>query len=125
MAARKGRRPGAAAKAGWFCDFDDQKYDIRLSRIEHKLDRLLSLFTLERSAIMALQDSITAMQAAVTAQSDVVDSAKTLLEHLVAMINDLKSQVTDPAALAALDAMTTAIQANSSKLADAVAANTE
>ena len=103
----------------------------QLNRIERKVDRILALdrrtsAAVEREGvqIMALQDTINQLTADVTAQRTVVDGAITLLNGLTTMIADLKGQVTDPAAIAALDSLDAAIKSSSTDLANAVAANT-
>ena len=92
----------------------------RLHRLEMKLD----LYQQKDESIMtAEQDAIDRASAAIQAQGTVIDSNKVLLDQLVQMIKDLKN--VPPADMsAAIDNLTSTIQANSDRLATDVATGT-
>ncbi len=94
---------------------------LRLSRIETKLYELDAHQVIIGALEMA---DLSRLSADVAAETTIVDSVKTLLDALSAAIADLKLHVEDPAAQAAIDALATQVEANSSALSAAVAANT-
>lgn len=70
---------------------------------------------------MALQDDVNDLIEAVEERKTVGDSVMKLLDE---MSNLLKTQVTDPAAQAALQSAITALKAKNKEVADAIVANT-
>jgi hypothetical protein len=81
------------------------------------VNALVKLYS-QGDKIMAMLDALTA---AVAAESQVVDSAVVLLQGLKAQLDAAIASGTDPVAI---QAISDAIGAQTTKLADAVAANT-
>jgi len=78
--------------------------------------------TMEKK-LMSISDDIAALQTAVTSENTVIGSAETLLAGLNQQLMDLAAQV-DPTTAAKIQSLTQAINAKTSELAAAVAANT-
>ena len=97
-------------------------FEMRLYRIENKLDQLLALVqasaTREESQMSAMGDAIAKLQADVAAETTVDQSAITLLNGIPQLIKDAAG---DPSALNDLAA---SIEANTAGLASAVTQNT-
>lgn len=72
----------------------------------------------------ATQAALVRLQDAVAAETTVENSVIALLNGLSAQILDLKNQTSDPAVAAALQAAADLVTANTTKLSDAVTANT-
>jgi small-conductance mechanosensitive channel len=90
----------------------------RLDRIEAILRRFIPM-----EGQMAID--LSKLTADVSAQSDVIKSAQAAIAGLQQAIVDLKSQVSpDPQTQAAIDALATQVEQNSSALASAIPANT-
>lgn len=86
---------------------------------------LLGLILNNQETMMsALDDALTQAEAAAKANSDADDSAEKLLVTISQMIADLKAAGTDPATLARITALSTALNARAAQLGTAVAANT-
>lgn len=81
---------------------------------------------LEREELImsALDDALAQAEAAAKANSDADDSAEQLLISISKMIADLKAAGTDPATLARINALSTALTTRASQLSAAVVANT-
>lgn len=93
----------------------------RLDEIEDKLDLILD----KENTIMSLEtDALDQAEAAATANSAADDSAEKLLITISKMVADLKANATDPATVARITALATAINSRAKQLGDAVAANT-
>jgi hypothetical protein len=71
-----------------------------------------------------IQAKLDALAARVAAENTVIGSAETLLQGLSAQIAALKSTTTDPAVLAAIDNVTSGIDAKTAELAASIRANT-
>jgi hypothetical protein len=71
-----------------------------------------------------LQAKLDALTASVAAENTVIGSAETLLSGLSAEIAALKSTTTEPATLAAIDNITSGIDAKKAELAAAIVAST-
>jgi hypothetical protein len=71
-----------------------------------------------------LQAKIDALTAEVATDTTVEQSAETLLTGLSALIAGLKTGVTDPAQLAAIDALTATLTTNRTGLAASIVSNT-
>jgi hexokinase len=93
----------------------------RLEALANKMDRIL---TKELTTMSALTDALDKAEAAATANSAADDAAEGLLTTLAGLIADLKANVTDPAQIARIDALSTAIADRASKLSAAVVAGT-
>jgi uncharacterized protein YoxC len=113
------------------CDFDDDKYDSWLSRIEHKIDAIVKTLGVivpaiqkEGKQLMSLADDIAKLTADVAAETSTVDSVVALLSGLSDTIKQLQGQITDPTSISALEDLINQIEANQNKLANAVTANT-
>jgi chromosome segregation ATPase len=97
-----------------------------------KLDQILTQIGTLMATVTDVKAKIDALTAKVTAEETVIDSVVTLLNGLTAIIADLKAQLTaagtDPVALQAvsdqLDALGAKIDADKTKLGDAVTADT-
>jgi prophage DNA circulation protein len=100
------------------CQFSDRKYDIWLSRIEHKVDRLLAGLQTVETEMTAIDDAVAALTTQVQANTDAESSAITLIQGLATQIASLAS---DPAAITALAAK---LKTSADSLAAAVMANT-
>lgn len=99
--------------------------DYEVHRLLHVILNKLGLVLDKEDIIMGqLEDQLTQAEAAAKANSDADDSAEQLLIKLSAMIADLKTQTTDPATVARITALSTALNARASQLGTAVAANT-
>jgi hypothetical protein len=72
----------------------------------------------------ALDDALTQAETAAKANSDAEDAVETLLTTLSTQIANLKTTGTDPATIARIQALATALTAKASTLAAAVVANT-
>jgi hypothetical protein len=106
----------------------------QLDRIEAMLDRLLTQEAASMSDLKDVQSKIQKLSDDVAAESTVTDSAVALLTGMNQTLKDVKKQLADaiasndPAAIQAaadaLDAVTSAVDLNSQRLADAVSANT-
>ncbi len=113
----------AKPKMQWWED-----YSVVLTRIEHKLDRVLGILNMvlqKEEMIMAqVDDVLTQAEAAAKANSDAEDAAIGLLQALAKAIADLKAAGTDPATVARIQALSDALTAKATALAAAVVANT-
>ena len=96
------------------------EHKTHLTRIEHKLDRLLALFKQE-TKIMAVD--ISALTAEVANNTAVDGSIVQLVQNLAAQIAAIPPS-TDPQTQAALDALTATLKNNDASIAAAVVANT-
>ena len=96
------------------------EHKTQLTRIEHKLDRLLALFKQE-TKIMAID--ISALTAEVANNTAVDGSIVQLVQNLAAQIAAIPPS-TDPQTQAALDALTATLKNNDASIAAAVVANT-
>lgn len=93
----------------------------RLSVIDHKLDLISS----KEDAIMSLEtDALDQAEAAAAANSAADDAAEALLVKIAALIADLKNNQTDPATVARINALSTALNARAAQLSAAVVAGT-
>lgn len=102
----------------------DEQFDAirhHLQRIEQKLD---AIFNLEETIMSAIDDALTQAEAAAKANSDADDAAEQLLITISKMVADLKAAGTDPATLARITSLSTALSARASKLSAAVVTNT-
>ena len=115
-------KPAIKPAKGFFCDFSDPKYDAWLSRIEHKIDRLLQAETTERTSLMSLQDDVTKLSDDLTTLTTAVNGAIAALQAAAAQITDLKGQVADPAVVAQLEQITSGIEAQTAALSGATPA---
>lgn len=88
------------------------------------IDRLSALLQANLNQGSRIMKTLADLQADVAAETAVEQGAITLLGGLSAQIAALKSTQTDPATAAAIDALATSVEANSSSLAAAVTANT-
>lgn len=93
-------------------------------QLDQILQRLTTLSTQEQTMADDLKAKIDDLTTKVQAESTVTASAITLLNGLSAEIAGLKNSTTDPATLAAIDALATSVSAQTSDLAAAVTANT-
>jgi hypothetical protein len=71
-----------------------------------------------------IQAKLDALSAKVAAENTVIGSGISLLQGLAAEVAALKSTTTDPAVLAAIDNVTSGIDAKTQELAAAIVANT-
>ena len=93
----------------------------RLDDIANKLDLVLH----KEDTIMSLEtDALDQAEAAAAANAAADDSAEQLLITLSKMVADLKASTTDPATVARIAALATAIKDRAARLGTAVAANT-
>jgi ABC-type transporter Mla subunit MlaD len=98
------------------------------------LQKILTQLGVIMAGVADIKASVDALSAKVTEEETVIDSVVTLLNGLSAMIADLKAQLAaaiannDPAAIQAvadsLAALSTKVDADKQKLADAATANT-
>ena len=72
----------------------------------------------------AIDDALTAAEAAAKANSDADDAAEKLLLAIAAEIANLKAAGTDPATVARITALSTALTSRASQLSAAVVAGT-
>ena len=86
----------------------------KLNLILHKEDHIMSVVT----------DALDQAEAAATANASADDSAEKLLVALSQQIADLKTNTTDPATVARISALATAINSRAAQLAAAVVAGT-
>jgi hypothetical protein len=93
-------------------------------QLDQILQRLTTLSTQEQTMADDLKAKIDDLTTKVQAEATVEASAVTLLNGLSAEIAALKNTTTDPATLAAIDALATSVSAQTSDLAAAVTANT-
>lgn len=93
----------------------------RLDAFDRKLDLILQK---ENIIMSALEDQLAQAEAAAKANSDADDAAEALLVAISKMIADLKAAGTDPATLARITALSTALSSRAAKLSAAVVANT-
>ena len=104
-------------------NFENALVDV-LTRIDLKLDTLLRTAGAEYREERHMLQQLQALQAAVAAQTSVIDSATQLIngipELVAAAVKNALPEV-DPAAL---DAITAQVTAETSKLHDAIVANT-
>ena len=89
-----------------------------LHRIEQKIDAN------QETIMSALDDALTSAEAAAKQNSDAEDAVETLLTTLSSQIAALKTAGTDPATVARIQALSTALTAKASALAAAGVANT-
>lgn len=90
-----------------------------------ELDAKLDLIIHQGIKIMsAITDSLDAAEAAAKANSDADDAAEALLVSISKAIADLKTNSTDPATVARITALATALHDRAAKLSAAVLANT-
>lgn len=105
-------------------DFEtiNKKLDAILAQsgVDHRL--LQAVKTEEDQIMSALTDQLDALEKNTKAIDDAEDAAEAAFTRLAAMIADLKAGVTDPAALARIDAVSTELAAHAGKLAAAVVA---
>jgi len=94
-----------------------QRLAVQLDRIERKCDQLLVQLSRQENTLMATLDDV---QADVTAQTTVVASAVTLLQGLSAQL----AAAIASGDLTKIQAIKDGIDANTTTLANAVAANT-
>jgi type IV secretory pathway TrbF-like protein len=86
---------------------------------------MLSLITRNEEIIMSLEtDALDQAEAAAKANSDADDAAEKLLITLSGMVADLKNSTTDPAVVARITALATAIGTRAGQLSSAVVAGT-
>jgi hypothetical protein len=93
-------------------------------QLDQILQRLTTLSTQEQTMADDLKAKIDDLTTKVQAESTVTASAITLLNGLSAEIAALKNSTTDPATLAAIDALASSVSSQTSDLAAAVTANT-
>jgi hypothetical protein len=93
----------------------------RLDEISQKLSLIIEK---ENLIMAAIDDALTQAEAAAKANSDADDSAEKLLVTISKMIADLKASGTDPATLARITALATALNSRAARLGAAVVANT-
>jgi hypothetical protein len=93
-------------------------------QLDQILQRLTTLSTQEQTMADDLKAKIDDLTTKVQAESTVTASAITLLNGLSAEIAGLKNSTTDPATLAAIDALASSVSSQTSDLAAAVTANT-
>lgn len=86
----------------------------KLDLIVHKEDQIMSLET----------DALDQAEAAAAANSAADDAAEALLVKIAALIADLKNNQTDPATVARITALSTALNDRASRLSAAVVAGT-
>ncbi len=96
----------------------------RLDRIETIVNKILTLQGVQMAAAADLEAKIATLTTDVATMTNAQTAAVTLLNGLSALIAGLKAGVTDPAQLAAIDALSTQVATNASTLAAAVTANT-
>ena len=101
---------------GWFDYGQLDRIELRLVRIEQKLD-----ISLSQERKMALD--LTALTAEVAHNKDVGDSVVALLKQLHDLIVAIPPS-TDPTTQAALDELAASLKAHDDAIADAVVANT-
>lgn len=102
---------------------DDPWHDAPPWAVEIRL--MLGLIIYKENEIMsALDDQLTQAEAAAKANADADDAAEKLLLQLAQMITDLKTNGTDPATLARITALSTALTNRASQLSAAVVAGT-
>lgn len=90
-----------------------------------ELDAKLNLIIHQEYIIMSqLTDALDQAEAAAAANSAADDSAEALLINLAKMIADLKASGTDPATVARITALSTALSDRAGRLAAAVVAGT-
>jgi septal ring factor EnvC (AmiA/AmiB activator) len=108
------------------CHFNDDKYEVWLSRVEHKIDRIIALITAEGKTLMALQDDVAKLEADQAALTAAVSGVVAALKAQTAEITDLKNQLAsagvDPALLTRLEAVSTAVEAQTTALQGATPA---
>lgn len=92
-----------------------------LQGIGAKLDLILKKL---EGMMATLEEKIASLETAVNEETSVDESVVALLTNLTAMVADLKSNQTDPATAARIDALVAQVQANKTKLSEAVTANT-
>lgn len=78
----------------------------------------------EEIIMAAIDDALAQAEAAAKANSDADDAAEALLITISKMIADLKAAGTDPATLARIQALSTALSGRAAQLSAAVVANT-
>ena len=98
--------------------------DAVLSRLEALADKMDRILTKELATMSALTDALDAAEATAKANSDADDAAEKLLTTLAGLIADLKTQVTDPAQIARITALSTALSSRAAQLSAAVVAGT-
>lgn len=110
-----------AFKTGF--DTVNKKLDALLAQqgTDHRL--LTAVKTEEDQIVSALTDQLDALEKNTKAIDDSEDAAEAAFTRLAAMIADLKAGVTDPAALARIDAVSTELANRAAKLAAAVVAS--
>lgn len=90
-----------------------------------ELSRKLDLIIMKENQIMtAMDDALTQAEAAAKQNSDADDAAEQLLVSIAKMVADLKAAGTDPATLARITALSTALTDRAARLSAAVVANT-
>jgi hypothetical protein len=99
-----------------------------LARIEGNISILLATLSNVRGTMAKLDDDIAALQAEVTQETSVTESAIALLDGIPKMIADAVAAAqaagATPEQLAAIEALSTSLQTQTTNLAAAVAANT-
>jgi chromosome segregation ATPase len=99
-----------------------------LTRIERKIDLLTTTLNQESKQMAKLDDDIAALQAEVAQETSVTESAIALLDGIPKMIADAVAAAqaagATPEQLAAIEALSTSLQTQTTNLAAAVAANT-
>lgn len=89
--------------------------------ISARLDLILEK---EDYIMSAIDDALTQAEAAAKSNSDADDAAEALLVSISKMIADLKAAGTDPATLARITALSTALSSRAAQLSAAVVAGT-
>lgn len=109
------------------------RFDVyhHFSRDDNKLDQILAMLTKltqmgqqELTKMAVIDDAVTALNAKVTAEGDVITSAETLLTNLSQMLKDALAGGVSQATIDQVNSIAASIDAKSSELAAAVAANT-
>jgi small-conductance mechanosensitive channel len=98
--------------------------EIRMVRIEEKVDRLLARAAREERIMSALQDSIDTLTQQVTQQTTVEQSAITLINGIAAQLAALQSSTVDADAAVAIGKLRDQFAASATALTSAVTANT-
>jgi hypothetical protein len=93
----------------------------RLDDLEDKLDLILEK---EDTIMSIVTDALDQAEAAAAANSAADDAAEALLTKIAALIADLKNNQTDPATVARITALSTALNDRAGRLSAAVVANT-
>lgn len=99
-------------------------HSARDAEIDRRLDLILGILIKMEHRMSDLTDKLDAAEAAAKADADAENAVMTLLTTLSAQIATLKNGVTDPAALARIQALADTTNQRAAALAAAVVANT-